>query len=655
MTKPRDWFSGKGPMRKARTFKIAGIDTETYGIDGRLLIVTVYHEDWDPSEARAFDTMEEALQFIFNLPKKQLLTTIWFSHNAEYDWRYALEEFKPLSKKYNIIPKERMTNKFYEIEFTSKTETTNSGRQVRITRFRDSMAIFNEKLSSLTKSFAPEYDKQDIGLADGVIFDPSNSSHVKYALNDVVGLVKGLIKFDETLWEHFQVHITGTFASTAYQAFLRTIPKDQYHTRVGYINEEMLRKCYHGGAVRLNALIGHEYPLVGVFDINSSYPAQMRKGVPCGKPSIVKRYERGVPGFYHVVAHVPLDAILPIIPCRVDHGLSFPVGTFETYISSIELEYAKARGCTFEIKTGLIFRRGLWHPFNDMVDKCEALRKQYKGTGTEIVAKFIQNSLYGKFGTKPEGREVVFSWDGIPEGYNIAIDEETGDVVSYLFWRPSDRDCEYMMPHYAAWITANARLTLDQMGETIGREFVLYGDTDSVHFIYDQVAIERAQVFLGNEYGKSKLEKTLFGARYHAPKYITARAYTDKTGSRVEDWFITAKGIPKKLVDCPNETCKNYRANMRKRNELCAKLHSEIEVSVEFHSSTSLNTCVKTGKFGVERTRRATKFENVRSHCLGEGGLTRPRVMNYVDYEREAKLDLFRLNNFVGQYDLREN
>lgn len=589
-------FKGQNPQRLARPYKIGVFDTETEGLNGRLLWLTYGHED-DPIIQESADPVD-MFDYIFSMEPKLLKKTVWYAHNAEYDLRYLINYFERYKGKYYIQAVERCAGKFFQLNVMD-VETDK-----KITCFRDSLALYPNTLKKFTQQFAPQFAKQDIGLDKGTVFDPLRADHREYARNDCMGLMEALKAFDALVYDTFGVHSKGTTASTAYQAMLRAIPKNVWHNRVGTEAEMFIRQCYYGGMVLLNAQVDHHYPEVTVFDINSSYPAQMRKGIPFGKPTLTfERDKDDRPAFYHVNVYCPDNVPYPVVPQRRKQGLSFPTGRFVTYISSIEMRYAEQFGYVFEVLKGYVFD-GLDFPFNDFVTVCEKLRTEKKGTATEVVVKLMQNSVYGRFGMKPDGREVIITYDEPPEGYSALIVEESEncDVVPNAYYKTVVRDAEYMLPHYAAWITANARIDFRSHIECAGPESVVYGDTDGLHVIGEGVQKTLSGGRVGTAYGELKLEKTLHNAIYIAPKVYAS------------DESITAKGVPKRVLD----------ENPWLRELIKAGAQGD---EFTYHSGSSLASFMRHGKLFVERRRKTTIRSNVYGHIV-EDGHFRPRRAN---------------------------
>lgn len=93
------------------------------------------------------------------------------------------------------------------------------------------------------------------------------------------------------------------------------------------------------------------------------------------------------------------------------------------------------------------------------------------------------------------------------------------------------------MPHWAVFITANARLSLLEQAYNAGPENVIYGDTDSLTL---KRGVENT-IDVGDEYGQWKLEKEWQVFRAIAPKVYS--------GILADGTFKgAAKGLPRKGI-----------------------------------------------------------------------------------------------------------
>lgn len=577
------------PMGTNRRMRFGVFDLETAGFGDGVLFATACYEGKD---GRIYETVEfegdlipgRLLEWILSDEERRKCT--WYAHNANFDWRYFHTEFlELLLQGYNIIPRARMKGVFYELQIQ------NEELDYTVT-FRDSLAILPMSLKEAMAKLST-MDKLDIGLADGTTFDPSNELHRKYARRDSEGLLDVLINYDQLIYDHFNIHVRGTVAGNAYNAFLRMMPSDTSHWRLKPTVEEAIRKAYHGGIVYLTTC-GKVHPEVFCYDINSSYPNVMRRyGVPCGNPVKVVEYDSEHPGFYLCHVRCTERDMFHFIPYRTPEGaLRWTYGEFETWITSDELEAGLAHGYEIEVIKGYVFPR-LEYPFTDFVSECERLRKLFKGQSLEMVAKLMQNSLYGKFGSKPMQHEYIFTaqYVGSETGFVPCVDEDDGLLSDCAYTRMAERDSEYMLPHWAAWITAHARLELVKIIDICGYDNFLYCDTDSVTCLRPGSERIQASGIVGSEYGQVKHEATYIDWVSYAPKYYVARGKRDlKTGEITYTYPTKCKGLPKKVTD---ETVKR-------------QLHEGEKVRVQWEGPTSYLAFMQTGKYSRNYNRTPT-------------------------------------------------
>jgi hypothetical protein len=205
----------------------------------------------------------------------------------------------------------------------------------------------------------------------------------------------------------------------------------------------------------------------------------------------------------------------------------------------------------------------------------------------------MQNAVYGRFGMKPEGRESVISYDGMPDGFMADVDEESGEISDVLFSKLTIRSTNYMLPHYAAWITANARIELDKDTEALGRGLCRYRDTDSASIEACEITTDR----VGTKYGMLKDEGLKQDAMYFGPKNYN---WFDPKKNKLDGRM---KGIPEK----------------HKTPEFLARVRDGEDCGVDYLSVCGMLTNIKTGKFSVDRKRSVSKPENVYGHDIVDG------------------------------------
>lgn len=514
----RKKFYGPKAIHQDDDIFVAAGDVETEGLGGKLLMVQwgfmgqVYH-------ATGPDMLDRFFGFILDKPKP----VIWYFHFGQYDWRYFLDY---------------INEKELEVEIGLRTETDIYEIRVRLPGtkpwvvMRDSYALWNSPLEKLASCFCPELPKLEIDVAN---FDPENPEHIEYARRDVQILLIGLPRLFDMLSQHFGVTAGATTAGTAIKAWQRSLPFDTIYNPIGYGELELfIRQAYYGGLVFLTSQKIHRE--VETYDLNSSYPASMCDyGVPYGRAVRSKDYMEGRMGIYRALVRAPENLIVPILPARDSRGgMRWYSGEFETVVTNRELIFAAKHGYEIlEIYEGVVFEETVY-PFNDFVDKCKLIRKYFRGKPEEMLAKLMQNSTYGKFGTRRERLRMLQSF--------TSTDDDLLGATPYddagLWYVKKELDEEMLcMPHWAVFITAHSRLRLLQTVYSIGPENCIYGDTDSI-------TVRKGfadRIDAGDEYGQWKLEKEWDYFRAIAPKVYTGILANG-------EFKGAAKGLPRKGI-----------------------------------------------------------------------------------------------------------
>jgi len=493
-------------------------DVETEGLGGKLLMV-----QWGYLGQVYYDSSPQMVEKFFDAFLSMPKPAVWFFHFAQYDWRYFLEYMESSGLIVEIAM--RTETDIYEIRCKRHENDTWSV-------MRDSYALWSHPLKKLAESFCPEIPKLDIEIEN---FDPSDPEHIEYAKRDVKILLTGLPRLFDMINEHFSVNPSATAAGTALKAWQKSLPKGViYDCQEWGETEAFIRQAYYGGLVFLTSNAAHENCLT--FDRNSSYPAAMLEfGVPCGRPQYTKEYEDKYPGIYRVRVRAPESLVIPILPARNIRGaMRWYRGEFETCATTQELQFAAQNGYEIiELYEGVFFER-MEFPFSDFINLCRMIRKAFPKSTEEQVAKLMQNSLYGKFGSRRERTRLIHHSDLDEDSLIGAMPFD--DAGLWYVKKELDEGMR-CMPQWAVFITANARLALLKEAYKIGPENVLYGDTDSLTI---KSGVEH-HIDVGPEYGQWKLEKEWEIFRAIAPK-VYAGILKDGT------YKGAAKGLPRKGI-----------------------------------------------------------------------------------------------------------
>ncbi len=496
---------------------ICAIDTETDGLGGELLMC-----QWGMFGEVSIATGENMVAEMFEVVLQNPKPCIWYSHFAQYDWRYFLDYLTESGLP--LVIGMRTDTDIYQITITNE-----DGDSVVL---RDSYALWNSPLEKLASTFCPELPKLEIDIEH---FNPTDPAHIAYAKRDVEILLSGLPRLFDLIEEHFGVVAGATTAGTALKAWQKSLEFGEIYNASDYgASELFIREAYYGGLVFLTDTGTHKN--CKTFDINSSYPSVMcDKGVPYGRCVKVDTYDPDLMGIYRCRVRAPDNLRVAILPARDAKGsMRWYAGEFDTCVTNVELKFATQHGYeVLEIYEGLTFEEVVF-PFTDMIEHCKFLREMFKGLSVEMIAKLMQNSLYGKYGSRRE-RTRIMQASAMEEGDFIGA-TVYDDEGNWYVKKEIDEEMR-CLPQWAVFITAHARIKLLTTVYAIGPENVLYGDTDSITV---KGGIEY-EIDSGGKYGQWKLEKEWDEFRAIAPKVYTGIL---KNGKRTG----AAKGLPRKGI-----------------------------------------------------------------------------------------------------------
>lgn len=270
-------------------------------------------------------------------------------------------------------------------------------------------------------------------------------------------------------------------------------------------------ECY-----QLGTLPRQKYHLV---DVNSLYPSVMcANSYPTllafhGASTSVDRL-RSLSPKYFVIARVGIETPEPTYPVTMRGKLVFPIGRFETTLTSPELDHALRLGRVQYVAEFAAYEQA--PIFQTFAATLYAKRLEYKAAGNQafsLMCKLLMNSLYGKFGQRGHVREELPNLKHIRFGYERMYSSKLRSEVNVTYWNGKGI-AEYeqgesfdSFPAIAAAVTAYGRVALWEYMGIAGRDHVFYCDTDSL--VVDDVGLERLTSYLDlNRLGYLKLEKT---------------------------------------------------------------------------------------------------------------------------------------------------
>jgi hypothetical protein len=191
---------------------------------------------------------------------------------------------------------------------------------------------------------------------------------------------------------------------------------------------------------------------------------------------------------YFVIASVDVETKVPCLPWRNGDEVYYPVGRFNTSLTTPELMLAFSVGSVLAVRECSCYERA--NLFGPLVVDWYSERLRRRDLGDKDFADFLKlgmNGVFGKLGQRSkrwvrqpdDAAEYDYScwWQAHPATDLPTVWRSFAGRVSYLDTEgESDSSC----PSIAAAVTSYARATLWSAITAAGRENVYYYDTDSV-------------------------------------------------------------------------------------------------------------------------------------------------------------------------------
>lgn len=429
--------------------------------------------------------------------------------------------------------------------------------------FLDSMNYIPTSLADLGKSLRLEKTKMPAVVAD-------DAEWFRYCVRDaeiVERFWRELVEFSRQ--NDFGV-LGKTAASYALNAYRHRFMSEPILIHDKQEILELERRAYRGGRCEcffLGKLPEQDYY---VLDVNSLYPSVMRDNF---FPTALAGHKNCVGDVdldrlmdsYYCIATVGLDTDVNCYPLVMNKRLCFPVGRFETTLSSPELGHALAYGHVRYVSQVAYYQQSKL--FKGYVDTLYQRRREYaesRNLAFELFCKMLLNSLYGKFGQRGHIR-VKMPHDGLVDyGYercfcsdlNCFADITYWDGVGYLDYE--DGESFNSFPAIAAAVTAYGRMRLWKLIQAAGFKNTFYVDTDSLLVNRD-----------GYRNLLSHRDETALGALklVAQPRKVTLRGAKDYT----MDDTTRIKGVPKNSIrisenEFETERFLTFFQNIRKGN-----------------------------------------------------------------------------------------
>lgn len=397
-----------------------------------------------------------------------------YAHNGGgWDWlslcHYLLTEGK---KKHQVLTGIIAASKLV-------TMTVQIKRKLTI-HLCDSLQLLRSPLATLAKKFDVT-NKIDLGgRMPEQVYDEDRDLYDSYVKADTESLLEILEKALVLLNENVAPigEFGYTIGSTALKVF-RTMLTQEIPVPFDPKVKEFLREGYKGG--RVEVFQTGYFKEVTVYDINSLYPyAMLTTDVPISDKSIATQsIHSSLPGAYRIKFHQRSQDIPPVLMFQ---GIGTYQGAGVYFSPEIHLLREVDPKAEIEILEGQVFLDS-GKLFQDYVNRLYSLRLQDKDGPISLLAKYLLNSLYGKFAQNPVRTKLVQVTD-FEHLYSLCddgckmvpINEELG-----VWGMTVDHAAAFEHVGIAGMITSQARVILYRGMLEAGLENVLYCDTDSLH------------------------------------------------------------------------------------------------------------------------------------------------------------------------------
>ncbi len=428
---------------------------------------------WSHPKWLRFTTPDEFWEWVFGLRKGKCRLTL-FCHSAAFDL--------PVLDAFALLPAAGWKLKSAVID--SPPVILSWRREGQTLRVLDTLNFWRQKLTVIGETVGlPKLPMPARGA--------SQSTWDTYCRRDVEIIMEACLRW----FAFLQAHDLGGFAPTIASQAMRGFRHRFMSARILIDSHPealaLARAAYLGGRVecfRIGKLTG---PLT-LYDINSQYPHVMstqryptRLMATCRFPDLdeVADYMTR----YCVVARCFITTEEPAYPVEHESKLLFPVGEFETVLTTPELAHALARG-----RVAKIFEVALYESapiFWDYVHEIYSLRMEAARTGDAVLewqCKRLLNALYGKFGQRGRVYETVTQSPDLGIGVWTEIDAETGEIRNLREFggliqeQKTEGESRDSHPAIAAHVTAHARMALWEWMKRAGKGHVHYVDTDSL-------------------------------------------------------------------------------------------------------------------------------------------------------------------------------
>jgi len=348
-----------------------------------------------------------------------------------------------------------------------------------------------------------------------------------------------------------------TAASQAINTFRHRFMRDRILIDADLDALRVARDSYHGARCEAGR-IGHYNGDFVLLDVNSMYPHVMHD---YEFPLRLRGFKRNIRvedllqllDEYCICSHCRVKVEKPFLAVRHEDKLVFPIGEFDCYLTTPDLQYLKEHGGIKRVYECSIYEQGT--PFVEYVDyfygrRLDALRAGQVTESNHF--KLLLNSFYGKWGQN--GQKYVKAGTCDPGIFHSlpVYNYQTGrvhrtrfmaGVITHLI---NDGESRESHPAIAAHVTAYARMIMWTLIRQIPLEHYFYCDTDSI-----LISAECVKLF------QDRLDQVRLGSLKKVGQYSDITIYGCK--DLVLDGKVTLKGVRKTAQQIDEHTYSQER------------------------------------------------------------------------------------------------
>ncbi|MEM4066708.1 MAG: DNA polymerase [Candidatus Micrarchaeaceae archaeon] len=475
------------------------IDIETDSIGGGFIIGGLY--DLKNKRFIYYDNEQEYWDKIIELTLKRVKI---FGHYAgRYDYQYLV----------NYLIKYRKDVKF-SIIYNSKIIFIKMNNAF----LYDTYNVFLTSLAKLEKAFNIERleSKETAKKMSFDYYKENKEQVIAYLKEDCINLANIILKFEEYVGSKIKATIASQAMSYYYEHYKQILESSDTPTK------QFLRKGYFGGRTEVFKRYGKN---LFYYDINSSYPYIMRNfQMPVGGAMIVDEYIDNAIGFYDIVV-TNYNVKLPYIAKKYNNKLIYPLGTFQAYVTNLEIHELIKDKQDFKVVRGIVYRH-IKNIFRDYIDYFYQMKQEAKANDNKIlylISKLFMNSLYGKFAEREE-KEVIknLKFEEVKKllEKEIKVKSFRSDLGLYAVEEVIKSDKIHIQ--ISSFITAMARFRLYKfMKKLIDNGYeVYYCDTDSIVTNANQQQMQELGIPIhDSDLGALKLEHKINEGYFLLPKF----------------------------------------------------------------------------------------------------------------------------------------